>query len=289
MIAQRRADVADLNARARAHLREAGALGDAELEPPGGAFAVGDAVVIKRNDLRRGVANGQRGCVTGVDHVARTLTVTLGDLETQLDRAFLDDLTHDGDPTLLHGYAITAHVAQGATVDRSFVLAGPGISSEWAYVALSRGRVANRLYLSGEADTERAEFAPRERGAREPLERLAAALRMSNAQVLAIDSGSSVLAERQRDARDAARERRSLERRKLGWLPRRRRELERARRGERAATRELHRAEAELSHGARPFVSEQDLAALRDESIDLLAERASERILRRGRILGREL
>jgi ATP-dependent exoDNAse (exonuclease V) alpha subunit len=59
MIGQRRADVADLNARARARLREAGAIGGDELELSGGAFAVGDWVVVKRNDLRRGVSNGQ--------------------------------------------------------------------------------------------------------------------------------------------------------------------------------------------------------------------------------------
>ncbi len=147
MIAERRADVADLNERARAHLREAGKLGKVELELPGGAVAVGDAVVIKRNDLRLSVANGQRGRVTAVDPAARALTLKLGDAYVRLDRACLDDVRRGGDPTLLHGYAITGHVAQGATVDRSFVLAGQGISSEWAYVALSRGRLTNQLYL----------------------------------------------------------------------------------------------------------------------------------------------
>ncbi len=153
MIAQRRADVADLNERARAYLRHAGELGEVELELTGGAFAVGDAVVIKRNELRLGVANGQRGRVTGVDPAAGALTVKLGDADVRLDRAFLDDVTRDGDPTLLHSYAITGHVAQGATVDRSFVLAGQSMTSEWAYVALSRGRLANRLYVSAEAES----------------------------------------------------------------------------------------------------------------------------------------
>ena len=292
MIAQRRADVADLNERARAHLREAGELGEVELELPGGAFAVGDAVVIKRNDLRLGVANGHRGRVTGVDPAARALSLKLGDAHVRLDPAFLDDVTRGGDPTLLHGYAITGHVAQGATVDRSFVLAGQGINSEWAYVALSRGRLANRLYVSADADPERAEFAPREQGARGPVERLAGALRTSSAQVLAIDTGSSALADRRLDARDAAEYRHALERRKLRWLPGRRRELERARRGERVAIGELRRtqrAEAERLHGSRSFVSEQDRGAGNDTTLDVLADRATERILRRGRMLGREL
>ena len=64
MIAQRRADVADLNARARERAARRGALGRDELELAGGAFAVGDRVVVKRNDRRLGVNNGQRGRVT---------------------------------------------------------------------------------------------------------------------------------------------------------------------------------------------------------------------------------
>ena len=64
MLAQRRDDVADLNARAREHMRAAGALGDRELRLPGGPFAVGDHVIVKRNDLRRGIANGERGRVS---------------------------------------------------------------------------------------------------------------------------------------------------------------------------------------------------------------------------------
>ncbi len=75
MIAQRRADVADLNARARERLQARGALGDEELELAGGAFAVGDQVVVKRNDLRLGVTNGQRGEVVAVDAAPASLTV----------------------------------------------------------------------------------------------------------------------------------------------------------------------------------------------------------------------
>ena len=66
MIAQRRADVADLNARARERLRAAGVLGP-EFETAAGAFAVGDVVVVKHNDTRRGVNNGDRARVTAID------------------------------------------------------------------------------------------------------------------------------------------------------------------------------------------------------------------------------
>ena len=102
---------------------------------------------------------------------------------------FLSGTTRDGDPTLLHGYAITGHVAQGLTVDHSLVLASGGMSSEWAYVALSRGRQTNRLYVAEREDDARAEFAPVEERTAGAVERLTRALQSSDAQVLAIDSG----------------------------------------------------------------------------------------------------
>jgi ATP-dependent exoDNAse (exonuclease V) alpha subunit len=46
-----------------------------------------------------------------------------------------------------HGYATTIHKAQGATVDRCFVLADETISREHAYTAMSRGRHGNELYV----------------------------------------------------------------------------------------------------------------------------------------------
>ena len=140
MLAQRRDDVRDLNTRAREHMRAAGRLGDRELRLPGGAFAVGDHVLVKRNDLRLGVVNGDRGRVIAVDPDARQLTLDLGGEQVTLGAGYLDDRTVHGDPTLQHGYAMTVHVAQGLTVDHAFVLAGPGLNRELGYTALSRGR-----------------------------------------------------------------------------------------------------------------------------------------------------
>ena len=85
MLAQRRDDVSELNARAREHMPTAGRLGERELRLPGGSFAVGDHVITKRNDLQRGIVNGQRGRVIAVDPDARRLT-----LDCQGDRVALD-------------------------------------------------------------------------------------------------------------------------------------------------------------------------------------------------------
>ena len=187
MIAHRRADVTDLNARAREQMRAAGLLG-AELETPAGSFAVGDHVVVERNDTRRGINNGDRARVTDVDPTHGAIEIDQKGRRVRLDRHFLAEPTAAGDPPLVHGYAITGHIAQGLTVDDTYVLATDGIDREWAYVALSRGRQSNRLYLTAEPDNDRAEYAPAGPSP-DPREWLVRQLQHSSAQALAIDSG----------------------------------------------------------------------------------------------------
>jgi conjugative relaxase-like TrwC/TraI family protein len=294
MIARRRVDVAELNALARERMRAAGALDGRELLLPGGEFAVDDRVVVKRNDLGRGVHNGDRGRVVAIDPAAITLTLAFGDRHVRLDRDFLLGVAADGEPTVLHGYAITGHVAQGLTVDHAFVLAADGMSREWAYVALSRGRESNQLYLAELSYDVREEFAPANPDPRDPIERLAASLRGSEAQVLAIDSGSPAAAaaaalrreEAERGLDEAMRARQALESRGRILLPRRRRELDDARAREREARKDLaegRRVEAELRHGARPFVGEAELQARADRLRERIADRATERALQHDR------
>jgi hypothetical protein len=296
MIAQRRADVADLNARGRDQLLATGRLEGPELELPGGAFAAGDRVVIKRNDLRLGVHNGQGGRVVRVDEPAGALVIAVDDRTVTLDAAFLRGVTQAGDPTLLHGYAITGHVAQGLTVDRSFVLAAAGMSQEWAYVAMSRGRLSNRLYLPERFDDERAEFAPLERHRGDAVARLAASLQRSDCQVLAIDTGRPPpeLSRAGLEAGGATWRRERLEARRFNWLPTRRRALKHAREHERVAGdayAEATRVAAEQAHAARPFVSQQDREAAEAQRSARSVELQTQRVLRRalGRGFGREL
>ena len=63
MIAHYRADVAELNGRARALMRADGQLGSDEVSAAGRTFASGDRVLVKRNDRRCDVRNGDRGVV----------------------------------------------------------------------------------------------------------------------------------------------------------------------------------------------------------------------------------
>ena len=67
MIAERRVHVDDLNGRAHALMRAAGALGAEEVTVAGASFSVGDRVVVRRNDPALGVVNGDRGAVVAVD------------------------------------------------------------------------------------------------------------------------------------------------------------------------------------------------------------------------------
>jgi Ti-type conjugative transfer relaxase TraA len=147
MIALRRVDVAELNARARACMRASGRLGDQELEAAGTLFASGDRVVAQRNDRRLGVTNGTLATVSAVDLERRSITANTDRGEKlELDSSYLDN------GKLAHAYALTAHKAQGMTVDRAFVLGSDELYREWGYTALSRHRDEARFYVTAPAD-----------------------------------------------------------------------------------------------------------------------------------------
>ena len=142
MIAARKADVTDLNDKARTILKAEGVLGDEELTFRGRSFSVGDEVMTLRNDRGLGVINGSRGVVENVDVSAGELEVRLdGDRVVTLPTEYLE-AGH-----VAHSYAITGHKAQGMTTDRAFVLGDDSMYREWGYVAMSRGREENRLYV----------------------------------------------------------------------------------------------------------------------------------------------
>jgi conjugative relaxase-like TrwC/TraI family protein len=140
MLAHGRADVRDLNEAARTLLARAGCLGPRTLDAGEREFRVGDRVICRRNDARLGVRNGMRATIAALDEDALQLRTDGGDLRT-VDRGYAGE-------HLEHGYALTGHAAQGATVDRAFVLLHDrGALREWGYVACTRAREETRLYL----------------------------------------------------------------------------------------------------------------------------------------------
>jgi Ti-type conjugative transfer relaxase TraA len=127
-------EVRALNEAARERMREAGDLGDdvrLTVERGARSFASGDRVMFLQNERGLGVKNGTLGTVEQVSE--RSMSVRTDD-----GRSISFDLK-DYD-RIDHGYAATIHKAQGMTVDRTHVLATPGLDAHGSYVALSRHR-----------------------------------------------------------------------------------------------------------------------------------------------------
>jgi len=119
-----------------------GLLDELELTIGGRSFARGDAVMTLRNDRRLGVINGSHGMVEHVAVAEREIRVRLDDGRSVV---LTTDYLNAGHVT--HAYAITGHKAQGMTTDQAFVLGDDSLYREWGYVAMSRGREENRLYV----------------------------------------------------------------------------------------------------------------------------------------------
>jgi ATP-dependent exoDNAse (exonuclease V) alpha subunit len=201
MIAATRRDVTLLNHHARELLRSRGRLGEHELIVAGAGFADGDRILIRHNDSRLGVCNGDRATVTHVDRIRRELHVQTGDRHLLLDEAFLRRSGRE--PPIEHGYVLTCHIAQGVTVDHAHILATTTLCHEWGYTALTRGRASNHLYLAETTPAERDEYAPRDARAHvDPLTRLADALARSDSQPLALDHTHDARALRRDRAQD---------------------------------------------------------------------------------------
>lgn len=145
--AHRRKDVFALNQAIRNAIRLSGdAMPETVFSTETGerAFAEGDRIVFTRNDQTLGVKNGMLGTVKAVND--GVLSVALdGDSSVRRSLTFdpLDYRSFD------HGYAVTIHKSQGATVDRAYVLASRTMDAPLAYVAMTRHRENLRLYVCG--------------------------------------------------------------------------------------------------------------------------------------------
>jgi conjugative relaxase-like TrwC/TraI family protein len=190
MLAKRNVEVERLNALAREVVKTEGRLGAAEIEVGGQMFAAGDQVITRINDHRQEIYNRERWQVAEVD--ARAQTVTLDGIDTQrrvcVDSVFLERVNErDGAAALQHAYAATIYQAQGATVERAYVMADPSMDRQEFYVATSRSREETYLYATPEVQIDREEIAPASPHLRKGLEHIAAAAEREGAQVAAHD------------------------------------------------------------------------------------------------------
>lgn len=101
------------------------------------AVAEGDRLLAKRNDRETGLKNGDLMTVRSIHYKPHGV-----EIEVHVDRTKeIVTINPDEYSQLRHGYAVTTHAAQGATVDRAVVLGGGSMTSrESTYVQMSRMR-----------------------------------------------------------------------------------------------------------------------------------------------------
>ncbi|TBA73099.1 Ti-type conjugative transfer relaxase TraA [Rhizobium ruizarguesonis] len=166
-MAHRRIDVAAINAGIRAQLQDRGELAKAN-NPSGDkgeelsyqtnngkrSFARGDRIVFLENDRDLGVKNGMLGEVIAVAPDAIHVRLD-GKAQPPEDQRQVI-IPVNSYQAFDHGYATTIHKTQGATVDRSFVLASTTMDRHLTYVAMTRHREEVQLYAGMDAfKTER--------------------------------------------------------------------------------------------------------------------------------------
>jgi len=175
--------VAELNAQAHSQFAASRRLNGPALNTGERVFQAGDRILCRNNQKRLDVHNGDLGTVASVNTDSGSVKVRLDrdPKPRDLPSWYLDDGHVD------YGYALTGHKAQGVTTDRTFIVIDGGTDREWAYVALSRGRQANTLYLANptSADEPCTHLTHPEPG--DPLDTLAASLSRRTAGNAAID------------------------------------------------------------------------------------------------------
>jgi len=155
MMAENTTTVTALNLRAQAfeHDQDPQPRSEGIALHDGTRATTGDLIVTRNNDRRRRVRGAKDWVKNGDLWRIERLTADGG--------AVIRHTAHRGRTTLTAaylaahtelGYASTIHRAQGITVDTAHALLTPSCSREAAYVAATRGRHHNRLYLAHTPD-----------------------------------------------------------------------------------------------------------------------------------------
>ncbi|WP_370325523.1 MobF family relaxase [Euzebya sp.] len=119
---------------------------------------VGDVIVSRRNHRQlanasgRWVRNGDRWTVSSI-HSDGTLTVQGNGGTVEFPAGYVAEHVE-------LGYAVTAHRAQGATVDAAHAIVTTAMTRETLYVAMTRGRHSNTAYTT----TDNADVEPHQDG-----------------------------------------------------------------------------------------------------------------------------
>jgi conjugative relaxase-like TrwC/TraI family protein len=166
LIAADNATVTALNHLAQADLIETG-----QVQPGGALLAdgtragIGDRIVTRKVDrhVPDGTARSRRagsGALTAgfvTNGAAFTVTGQMPDGGLVVRAEHGTPVTLPADYVARHvqlGYAVTAHRAQGTTVDTTHVVAAAGMTREAFYVAMTRGRYANHAHVITDQDPD---------------------------------------------------------------------------------------------------------------------------------------
>jgi Ti-type conjugative transfer relaxase TraA len=156
ILTHRKGDATEINKQVREKLQDRGLIGENKLRVDNGQrcldLAVGDRVMMLKNDYKLGVRNGNRGRVTKLNEKEKTIDVRLDNGEDK-------KINLSKYPHLDHGWASTTHKAQGATVERAYVYGHTQesmASQQATYVQISRARGETKIFaVSGERSIER--------------------------------------------------------------------------------------------------------------------------------------
>lgn len=108
------------------------------------SFARGDRILLLENNRDLGVRNGMLGTVRAVEPNA--IQIRLDGSGDRVSDTRILSLPVKDYRSFDHGYATTIHKAQGATVDRAFVMASSTMDRHLTYVAMTRHRHQATLY-----------------------------------------------------------------------------------------------------------------------------------------------
>jgi hypothetical protein len=146
VLADRREQVADLNAAIRDRRRSDRDGGHVVTTAGGERLSVGDRVATRRIDPDLQVANRQTWTITVIGEDGRLVLRGHG-RERQVPPAYAARFVE-------LAYATTVHGAQGDTVDRAHLALSETTGAASAYVAMTRGRESNTAHLVAESVDE---------------------------------------------------------------------------------------------------------------------------------------
>jgi conjugative relaxase-like TrwC/TraI family protein len=152
LMAQSNEVCADLSQRIREDLQHLGLVdrdGPEARLSEGARASVGDLIITRENDHRRGLANGDTWRIEEIHGPQVVMRRALDcDRETG-DRQWAEETVtyYDAEQSAELAYVITGHSAQGRTVREAHALIAGSETREWAYVALTRATDGNYAHV----------------------------------------------------------------------------------------------------------------------------------------------